>query len=136
MFKYLYLAYFLNYVNYLCIFEVLKWLLVLKNDKHFLVIPIKFSCLVDTISSIKTIIQMKSHFPLSNNVFYVFFTLLVGMMLVGQLKAQNINNYVFSTNQTSSLNTDLNANPIDMTVGTTQLIGSSIRVNGNQGNLI
>lgn len=48
------------------------------------------------------------------------------MALSNQLFAQNINNYVFSTNQTSSLNVDLNSNPIDMTVGTTTLIGSSV----------
>ncbi|TAE80199.1 MAG: hypothetical protein EAY81_10650, partial [Bacteroidetes bacterium] len=99
----------------------------------FLVIPIKFPFLDTQISSDKTLSRMKNHFPLSNNVFYVFFTLLGCVMLVGQLKAQDINNYVFSTNQTSSLNTDLNANPIDMTVGTTQLIGPLIRDGSGSG---
>ncbi|TAE86087.1 MAG: T9SS C-terminal target domain-containing protein [Bacteroidetes bacterium] len=42
---------------------------------------------------------------------------------------------MFSTNQTSSLNTDLNANPIDMSVGTTTLIGPLVR-NGSGSGLV
>jgi hypothetical protein len=39
--------------------------------------------------------------------------------------AQNINNYVFSTNNTSSLALDRNGNAVNMTTGTTQVIAPS-----------
>jgi hypothetical protein len=55
------------------------------------------------------------------------FTLVLALVLIsGNLNAQLSSNYSFSTNSDGSLTLDLNANAIDMTAGTTQLIGAGL----------
>jgi hypothetical protein len=75
----------------------------------------------------KRIVLLKKHL---NKWLFVSVLTLIG---ISNGNAQNITNYAFSTNATSSLGTDLNSNPIDMSVGTTLLMGPSVRDGSGSG---
>nr|MCU0423893.1 fibronectin type III domain-containing protein [Bacteroidia bacterium] len=76
---------------------------------------------------------MKNYLPLYNKIFYYLFCFFISSALYNPVKSQNINNYIFSTNQTGSLTSDLNGNVIDMNIGTTQLIGPLVRNGAGSG---
>jgi hypothetical protein len=50
------------------------------------------------------------------------FALMFFLCIAFSASAQNINNYIFSTNNTGSLALDMNSNTVDMNTGTTQVI--------------
>jgi hypothetical protein len=52
------------------------------------------------------------------------------------VSAQNSSTYTFSTNATSSLALDLNANVVDMSTGTTQLVGPGLDANASAATAI
>lgn len=54
----------------------------------------------------------------------------------GLLRAQSTANYAFTTNTTGSLGLDANANVVDMTSGTTQLIGADVDDNSSSATAI
>jgi hypothetical protein len=65
-------------------------------------------------------------FPTLNKVLTSFILSACFILVSGTLKAQLSSNYVFTTDATGSLTQDVNANAIDMTTGTTQLIGAGL----------